>query len=84
LERLRLSTLKPHEHGGLRGSGCQSISSLWLGHKQKYLLLTTFISGHKQVGIDIDDFLEPLMEDMQKLWEHGVNEWDEYKNNTSI
>jgi hypothetical protein len=23
--------------------------------------------------------LEPLMEDMQKLWEHGVNVWDEYK-----
>jgi hypothetical protein len=24
-------------------------------------------------------FLEPLMEDMQNLWEHGVNVWDEYK-----
>jgi hypothetical protein len=24
-------------------------------------------------------FLEPLMEDMQKLWEHGVNVWDDYK-----
>jgi hypothetical protein len=24
-------------------------------------------------------FLEPLMEDMQKLWEHGVNVWDEYR-----
>jgi hypothetical protein len=51
----------------------------WLCHKQKYLLLTTLKSGPKQVSIDIDVFLEPLMEDMQKLWEHGVNVWDEYK-----
>jgi hypothetical protein len=49
----------------------------WLCHKQKYLLLRTLISGTKQAGIDIDVFLEPLMEDM--LWEHGVNVWDEYK-----
>jgi hypothetical protein len=41
--------------------------------------LTTLISGHKQAGVDIGAFLEPLMEDIQKLWEHGVNVWDEYK-----
>jgi hypothetical protein len=51
----------------------------WLCHKRKYLLLTTLISGPKQDGIDIDVFLEPLMEEMQKLWELGVNVWDEYK-----
>jgi hypothetical protein len=45
----------------------------------KYLLMTTLISGPKQASIDIDVFLEPLMEDMQKLWEHGLNVWDEYK-----
>jgi hypothetical protein len=50
----------------------------WLCHKQKYLLLTILISGPKQAGIDIDVFLEPLMEEMQKIWEHGVNVWDEY------
>jgi hypothetical protein len=50
-----------------------------LCHKQKYLLLTTLISGPKQASIDIDVFLEPFMEDMQRLWEHGVNIWDEYK-----
>jgi hypothetical protein len=36
----------------------------WLCHKQKYLLLTTLISGPKLAGIDIDLFLEPLMQDM--------------------
>jgi hypothetical protein len=49
-----------------------------LCYKRKYLLLTTLISGPKQAGIDIDVLLEPLMEEMQKLWEHGVNVWDEY------
>jgi hypothetical protein len=44
----------------------------WLCHKQKYLLETTLISGPKQASIDIDIFLEPLMEDMQKLWKYGV------------
>jgi hypothetical protein len=44
-----------------------------------YLLLTTLISDPKQAGIDIDVFLEPFTEDMQKLWEHGFNVWDEYK-----
>jgi hypothetical protein len=50
-----------------------------LCHKRNYLLLTTLISDPKQVSIDIDVCLEPLMEDMQKLWEHGVNVWDENK-----
>jgi hypothetical protein len=50
----------------------------WLCHKRKYLLLTTLISGPKQVGIDIDIFLEPLIENMQKLWEYGVTIWNEY------
>ena len=53
--------------------------SSWLCHKRKYLLLTTLISGPKQPGIDIDVFLEPLMEDLKKLWEEGVNVYDAYR-----
>ena len=49
----------------------------WLCHKRKYLLLTTLISGPKEIGNDIELFLEPLMEDMQKLWSEGVRMWDE-------
>jgi hypothetical protein len=41
---------------------------LWLCNKRKYLIMTTLISRPKQVAIDIDVFLEPLMDDMQKLW----------------
>jgi hypothetical protein len=51
----------------------------WLCHKRKYLLFTTLVSSAKWVGIDIDVFLEPLMEDMQMLWEYGINVWDEHK-----
>jgi hypothetical protein len=39
----------------------------WLCHKRKYLMLTILVSSLKQAGIDIDVFLELLMEDMQKL-----------------
>jgi hypothetical protein len=38
-----------------------------LCHKRKYLMLFILIQGLKQAGIDIDVFLEPLMEDMAKL-----------------
>jgi hypothetical protein len=34
--------------------------------------------GPKSAGVDIDVFLEPLMEDMTKLWNEGVRIWDEY------
>jgi hypothetical protein len=44
--------------------------------KHRYLLLTMLISGLRQPGNDIDVFLEPLMEDMQKLWEEGVQMMD--------
>jgi hypothetical protein len=38
----------------------------YLCQKHRYLLLTMLISGPRQPGNDIDVFLEPLMEDMQK------------------
>jgi hypothetical protein len=39
----------------------------WLCHKRMYLMLSILIQGMKQAGIDIDVFMEPLMEDMMKL-----------------
>jgi hypothetical protein len=48
------------------------------GQKQKYLLLTILISRPTQLGVDMDVFLEPLMEEMKKLWEEGVAMWDEF------
>jgi hypothetical protein len=39
----------------------------WLCHKRKYLILSILIQGSKEVSIDIDVFLEPLMKDLAKL-----------------
>jgi hypothetical protein len=39
----------------------------WLCHKIEYLMLSIPIQGAMHAGIDIDVFLEPLMEDMVKL-----------------
>jgi len=43
----------------------------WLCQKRKCIMLCGLIQGPKQSGIDIDVFLEPLMEDMAKLWNDG-------------
>ena len=40
----------------------------WLCQKRKYLLLTIIISEPKAPGIDIDVFIEPLMQGMATLW----------------
>ena len=44
----------------------------WLCQKHRYLLLTMLIYGPRQLGNDIDVFLEPLIEDMKILWEKMV------------
>jgi hypothetical protein len=51
----------------------------WLCHKRKYLMLSILIQGPKRADIDIDVFLEPLMEGMVKLWNEGVHMWDQYQ-----
>ena len=50
----------------------------WLMEKRKYLLLTILISRPTQPGVDMDVFLEPLMQDMKILWEIGVKMLDKY------
>nr|CAD37092.3 OSJNBa0042N22.16 [Oryza sativa Japonica Group]CAE76043.1 B1248C03.2 [Oryza sativa Japonica Group] len=50
----------------------------WLCQKRKYVLLCILIQGPRQPGIDIDVFLEPLLEDMADLWKEGLKVWDEY------
>jgi hypothetical protein len=51
----------------------------WLMQKWKYILLTILISRSTQPGVDMDVFLEPLMEDMKILWETSVQMLDEYR-----
>jgi len=47
--------------------------------KRAYLQLAVLIQGPKQPGNDIDVYLEPLINDLQKLWNDGLMVWDEYK-----
>jgi hypothetical protein len=51
----------------------------WLCIKRTYIMMPLPIQGPKQPGNDIDVYLEPLVDDLMKLWHHGVRVWDEYK-----
>nr|AAX96451.1 transposon protein, putative, CACTA, En/Spm sub-class [Oryza sativa Japonica Group]ABA92558.1 transposon protein, putative, CACTA, En/Spm sub-class [Oryza sativa Japonica Group] len=51
----------------------------WICQKRKYILLSVLIQGPKQPGINIDVFMELLMEDMQELWKEGLRMWNEYR-----
>jgi Transposase family tnp2 len=46
--------------------------------KRKYIMLSLLISGPKQSGNDIDVYLAPLLEDLNKLWKDGVRIFDAY------
>jgi Transposase family tnp2 len=46
--------------------------------KIKYIMLSLLISGSKQPGNDIDVYLAPLLEDLNKLWKDGVRIFDVY------
>jgi hypothetical protein len=50
----------------------------YLCQKIKYHLLTILIFGPKQPGIDIDVFLEPLMQEMERLWRYGEAMYDAF------
>jgi Transposase family tnp2 len=41
-------------------------------------MLSLLISGPKQPGNDIDVYLAPLLEDLNKLWKDGVRIFDAY------
>ena len=48
--------------------------------KQKFMMLSLLISGPQQPGNDIDVYLSPLIEDLQTLWDVGVEAYDAYRN----
>ncbi|XP_074323274.1 uncharacterized protein LOC141660210 [Apium graveolens] len=55
----------------------------WLCMKRKYIMLSLLISGPNQPGNDIDIYLQPLIEDLQKLW-HGKQVYDAFKKESFI
>ena len=50
----------------------------WLCIKRKYIILCMMIAGPRQPGSDIDVYRTPLIEDLRKLCEDGVDVWDGY------
>ena len=51
----------------------------WLCLKDDNTLLTLLIPGPRQLGNDIDIYLEPLVEDLKELWNKGVVVYDAYE-----
>jgi hypothetical protein len=51
----------------------------WLCMKRKYLMMACLVQGPKQPGNDIDVYLQPLMDDIKKLWTHGEEVFDAHK-----
>jgi hypothetical protein len=56
--------------------------AIWLCQKRKYLLLSMLIQGPKHSGIDIDVFLEPLMQEMETVWKEGIDIVDGFTRQT--
>ena len=51
--------------------------------KRQFTMLTLLISDPKQLGNDIDVYSQPLINDLQILWE-GVQCYDAYKEENSM
>ncbi|XP_074327169.1 uncharacterized protein LOC141665084 [Apium graveolens] len=43
----------------------------WFCMKRKYMMLTVLVSGPQEPSNNIDVFLQPLIDDLKKLWEEG-------------
>nr|XP_017239583.1 PREDICTED: uncharacterized protein LOC108212368 [Daucus carota subsp. sativus] len=50
----------------------------WLCMKKRYIMFCLLISGPTESGNDIDVYLQPLLEDLQELW-NGKQVYDAYK-----
>ncbi|XP_020266364.1 uncharacterized protein LOC109841838 [Asparagus officinalis] len=50
--------------------------------KKENIMLTLLIPGPKQLGNDIDIYLQPLVDDLQLLWENRVEAYDAFSKST--
>jgi hypothetical protein len=48
----------------------------WMCMKQTSFILSLIISGPTAPGMDIDVYLQPLIEELQQLWNVGVHTFD--------
>ena len=52
----------------------------WMCMKQPYFMLSLIIPGPKGPGNKIDIYLQPLVDELKKLWEVGLTTFDSFKN----
>ncbi|XP_074374163.1 uncharacterized protein LOC141714548 [Apium graveolens] len=85
--RLALSTegINPNTNGLTNRYSCWPIVLVtynlppWLCMKRKFMMLTILVSGPHEPGNDVDIYLQPLIDDLKKLWEEGEpNVYDAY------
>lgn len=50
--------------------------------KKENIMLSLLIPGPKQPGNDIDVYLQPLIDDLKKLWDVGVDTYDAFSKST--
>ena len=48
----------------------------WLCMKQQFFMLSLLIPGPTAPRNDIDVYLQPLIDELQELWDHGVTAYD--------
>ena len=48
----------------------------WLCMKRKFMMLTLLLSSPRQPGNDIDLYLAPLVDDLKRLWDVGIDTFD--------
>ncbi|KAL8149673.1 hypothetical protein AgCh_006621 [Apium graveolens] len=69
--------INPHNNGLNNRYSCWPVILVtynlppWLCMKRKFMMLTILISGPQEPGNDIDVYLQPLIDDLKKLWAEG-------------
>ncbi|XP_076939329.1 uncharacterized protein LOC143607978 [Bidens hawaiensis] len=51
----------------------------WLALKEQYLQIPVIIPGPKSPGQNIDVFLQPLVDELKHLFNHGIETYDAYQ-----
>ncbi|XP_074373627.1 uncharacterized protein LOC141713976 [Apium graveolens] len=85
--RLALSAdgINPHTNGLVNRYTCWPVVLVtynlppWLCMKRKFMMLSVLVPGPHEPGNNIDVYLQPLIDDLKKLWEEGEpNVYDAY------
>ena len=61
---------------------CIYILPPWLCMKRTYIMMSLVIQGPHQPGNNIDVYLQPVVDELMKMWTTKVKVWDEYKKRT--